>query len=132
MNVIGMSFVRHTRNYDSMCRFYGDTLAMKAVETWDEPANRGTLFSPGEKVGSAVIEVIELGEETVPGVKPVNVALSIEVDDVDKWHNQLLSTGVTIARGLEDAPWGHRSFGVDDPDGFRLWFYQDIRASRID
>jgi hypothetical protein len=33
---------------------------------------------------------------------------------------------VTIARGLEDAPWGHRSFGIDDPDGFRIWYYQDL------
>jgi uncharacterized glyoxalase superfamily protein PhnB len=129
MNVIGMSIVRHTRNYEAMLRFYGNDLGMKVVEAWDEPGNRGTLFSPGEKVGSAVIEVIELGEEAVPGVKPVNVALSIEVDDIDKWHGQLLRTGVTIARGLEDAPWEHRSFGVDDPDGFRIWFYQDIRGS---
>jgi len=129
MNLIAMSIVRHTRNYETMCRFYGDTLAMKIVEAWDEPGNRGTLFSPGEKVGSAVIEVIELGEEAVPGVEPVNVALSIEVGDVDDWHDQLLSMGVTITRGLEDAPWGHRSFGIDDPDGFRLWFYQDIRGN---
>ena len=27
---------------------------------------------------------------------------------------------------LEDAPWGHRSFGIDDPDGFRIWFYHDM------
>ena len=129
MNVIAMSIVRHTRNYEAMFRFYGDSLAMKVVEAWDEPGNRGTLFSPGEKVGSAVIEVIELGEEAVPGVKPVNVVLSIEVDDVDGWHEQLLGAGVTVARELEDAPWGHRSFGIDDPDGFRLWFYQDIRGN---
>jgi len=129
MNVIAMSIVRHTRNYEAMLRFYGDTLNMKAVEAWNEPGNRGTLFSPGEKVGSAVIEVIELGEEAVPGVKPVNVVLSIEVDDVDKWHEQLLGAGVAVARELEDAPWGHRSFGIDDPDGFRIWFYQDVRGS---
>ncbi len=129
MNVIAMSIVRHTRNYEAMLHFYGDSLTMQAVEAWDEPGNRGTLFSPGEKVGSAVIEVIELGEEAIPGVKPVNVVLSIEVDDVDKWHEQLLGAGVAVARELEDAPWGHRSFGIDDPDGFRIWFYQDTRGN---
>lgn len=129
MNLIGMSVVRHTRNYEAMCRFYGDSLGMNVVEAWNEPDNRGTLFSPGEKVGSAVIEILELGEEAVPGVKPVNVALSLEIDNVDSWHEQLLGIGIPIARGLEDAPWGHRSFGVDDPDGFRIWFYQDVGNS---
>jgi uncharacterized glyoxalase superfamily protein PhnB len=73
-----------------------------------------------------VIEVIELGEEAVPGVKPVNVVLSIEVDEVDEWHDQLIKRGLTIARGLEDASWGHRGFGIDDPDGFRVSYYQDM------
>jgi hypothetical protein len=40
----------------------------------------------------------------VPGAKSVNVALSIEVDAVDDWLNELLKRGVIIARGLEDAP----------------------------
>jgi uncharacterized glyoxalase superfamily protein PhnB len=53
------------------------------------------------------------------------VVLSLEVEDVDRWHGQLIGAGVSIARGLEDAPWGHRSFGVDDPGGFRIWIYQD-------
>jgi uncharacterized glyoxalase superfamily protein PhnB len=37
-----------------------------------------------------------------------------------------MARGVRIARGLEDAPWGHRSFRVDDPAGFRIWYYQDM------
>ena len=40
--------------------------------------------------------------------------------------DQLSERGVIVACGLEDAPWGHRSFGIDDPDGFRIWFYQDM------
>ena len=126
MKAILMSVVRHTRNYEAMLGFYRDRLGMKPVEQWDEPGNRGTLLTPGGKVSNAVIEIIELGQEAVPGVKPVNVVLSIEVEDVDGWHDQLLAAGVEIARGLEDAPWEHRSFGIDDPDGFRVWFYEDI------
>jgi uncharacterized glyoxalase superfamily protein PhnB len=128
MKVLAMSTVRHTRHYEAMLHFYQETLAMKPVQSWNEPGNRGTLLSPGERVGTAVIEVIELGEEAVPGIKPINVVLSIEIDRVDDWHDQLVKAGVTIARGLEDAPWGHRSFGIDDPDGFRIWFYEDIRG----
>ncbi len=130
MNALAMSTVRHTRNYEVMLHFYKEILGMKPVLSWDEPANRGTLLAPGGQVANAVIEVIELGEEAAPGVKPINVVISIEVAQVDDWHDRLVGLGVTVARGLEDASWGHRSFGVDDPDGFRLWFYEDIRKKQ--
>jgi uncharacterized glyoxalase superfamily protein PhnB len=125
MNPVLLNIVRHTRNYKAMLRFYQDRLGMKPVASWDEPGNRGTLLTPGGQVANAVIEIIELGREAVPGAKPVNVVLSIQVPDVDGWHDHLVAAGVVIERALEDAPWGHRSFGVDDPDGFRIWFYED-------
>jgi uncharacterized glyoxalase superfamily protein PhnB len=84
------------------------------------------LLSFGGKAADTVIEVLEMGEEAVPGVQPVNVVLSIEVEDADTWHDELVKSGIAIARGLEDAPWGHRGFGIDDPDGFHIWYYQDM------
>lgn len=124
--VYQVSIVRHTKNYDAMLEFYRDRLGMRITQAWDEPRNRGTLLSLGGNATNTVIEVLELGDEAAPGVKPVNVVLSIEVPAVDGWHDQLLTRGVRIARGLEDASWGHRSFGIDDPDGFRIWYYQDM------
>ncbi len=126
MKAIQVSIVRHTKNYEAMVRFYRDDLDMDVTLAWDEPDNRGTLLAFGGKAGNTVIEVIELGDEAVSGVQPVNVALSIEMDDVDAWHNELQKRNVSITRKLEDAPWGHRSFGIDDPDGFRIWYYQDM------
>lgn len=126
MNILQVSIVRHTKNYEAMVRFYRDNLDMDVTLSWDEHDNRGTLLAFGGKAGNTVVEVIELGNEAVPGVQPVNVALSIEVDDVDAWHDELIKRKIAIARKLEDAPWGHRSFGIDDPDGFRIWYYQDM------
>jgi len=96
---------------------------MNVTLSWDEPDNRGTLLAFGSKTDNTVVEVIELGNEAVRGVQPVNLALSIEVDNVDAWHNKLLRQNITIARKLEDAPWGHRSFGINNPDGFHIWYY---------
>jgi uncharacterized glyoxalase superfamily protein PhnB len=124
--IFQVSIVRHTKNYEAMLEFYRDQLGMAITLSWDEPGNRGTLLSFGGRSANTVIEVLELGDEALPGVKPINVVLSIEVAAVDEWHDQLIDRGVRIARGLEVAPWGHRSFGVDDPDGFRIWYYQDI------
>ena len=47
MNALAMSTVRHTHNYETMLHFYREILGMKTVEAWDEPANRGSLLSPG-------------------------------------------------------------------------------------
>jgi uncharacterized glyoxalase superfamily protein PhnB len=113
-----------------MVGFYRNKLGMDVTLSWDEPDNRGTLLAVGGKAGNTVVEVIELGDEAVPGVQPVNVALSIEVNDVDAWHNELVKRGTIITRKLEDAPWGHRSFGIDDPDGFRIWYYHDINSKQ--
>ena len=128
MNALQVSIVRHTKNYEAMLEFYRDDLGMKVTEAWNEPDDRGTLLAFGGKAGSTVIEVIDLEDEAVSGVKPVNVVLSIEVDDADSLHDEMKERGISIARGLEDAPWGHRSFGIDDPDGFRIWFYHDMNS----
>lgn len=130
MNIVQVSVVRHTKNYETMVTFYRDSLGMKITQQWDEPDNRGTLLAFGGKAGNTVIEVIELGNEAVPGVKPVNVVLSIEVDDADAWHDELMKREIPIVRGLEDAPWMHRSFGIDDPDGFRIWYYHDMNRKK--
>jgi uncharacterized glyoxalase superfamily protein PhnB len=130
MNVLQVSIVRHTKNYEAMVGFYRNKLGMDVTLSWDEPDNRGTLLAVGGKASNTVVEVIELGDEAVPGVQPVNVALSIEVDDVDAWHNELVKRGIIITRKLEDAPWGHRSFGITDPDGFRIWYYQDLNPKQ--
>jgi len=124
--IFQVSIVRHTKNYEAMLAFYHDQLGMMITLSWEEPDNRGTLLSFGGRASNTVIEVLELGDEALPGVKPMNVVLSIEVAAVDEWHDQLIDRGVRIARRLEVAPWGHRSFGVDDPDGFRIWYYQDM------
>lgn len=130
MNILHVSVVRHTKNYTTMVTFYRDSLGMKITQQWDEPDNRGTLLAFGGKAENTVIEIIELGNEAVPGVKPVNIVLSIEVDDADSWHDELVKRGIPIVRGLEDAPWMHRSFGIDDPDGFRIWYYHDMNKKK--
>lgn len=131
METIRVSLIRHTKNYEAMLAFYRDDLGMKIIEQWDEPGDRGTLFAFGGQAGSTVIEVIDLWNEAVLGVRPVNIVMSIEVDDADAWRDELIRRGIAIARELEDTPWGHRSFGIDDPDGFRIWYYHNINKKTV-
>jgi uncharacterized glyoxalase superfamily protein PhnB len=127
MQVMRFHLARHTRRFDVMLRFYRDQLGFTVIESWNETHSRGALMSPFPEAGHTSIEVIQMGEIAMPNPDPpVNTAVTMEVDDVQVWHDRLAAAGVTIARGIEDAEWGHRSFGVDDPDGMRLWFYQDM------
>lgn len=49
--------------------------------------------------------------------------LQIEVDDVDKYHNELLKKGIKSNDHPKDFPWGYREFNITDPDGYILNFY---------
>ncbi len=126
MEIATFNVLRHTVNLDAMARFYADGLGMSVVEEWDRPDSRGRVFAPQGTAGSTTIEVLQLGDVCVPGVAPVNVVLTLYVDDARVAHDLLRSRGVPIARELEDTPWGHRSFGIDDPDGLRIWIVQVV------
>jgi catechol 2,3-dioxygenase-like lactoylglutathione lyase family enzyme len=125
MEIGTFNVIRHTVNFDAMSRFYGRGLGMSPLEEWDRPDSRGVVFAaPGAPV--ATIEVLQLGDLCVPGVAPVNIELVLYVDDARAVEDELRGRGVTIARELKDESWGHRSFGVDDPDGLRIWIIEVI------
>lgn len=46
--------------------------------------------------------------------------LTIEVDDVDKWYNELKAKKIDIQIELLDEPWGDRHFAVRDPNGIGI------------
>ena len=56
------------------------------------------------------------------------------VDDDASWaarralYEEFLSRGVTIARDICDQPYGCRDFDVEDCNGYRLCFGQDIEG----
>lgn len=55
--------------------------------------------------------------------------LSFEVEDVDKEYQRLVEAGVQIFQGLQDKPWGERSFVIDDPNGVHLYIYKSIPST---
>ena len=49
-----------------------------------------------------------LGLIALLGVRFTNIVLTVYVDDAQVAHDELLTTGAPIARGLEDTAWDHR------------------------
>jgi catechol 2,3-dioxygenase-like lactoylglutathione lyase family enzyme len=129
MEIGTFTVLRHTVNFDAMRRFYGDALGMTIVEQWERPGTRGVVFAPQGAPTNATIEVLEFADVCVPGVAPVNIVLTWFVEDARAALDQLRDAGVAIARGLEDQSWGFRSFGIDDPDGLRIWVVERLEAA---
>jgi catechol 2,3-dioxygenase-like lactoylglutathione lyase family enzyme len=124
MQIKNLNVIRHTCHFEAMRHFYHAQLGFEIVEEWHQPDNRGAVFQIADQ---ATLEILDLDNLAKPGTRPENLDVSLRIDDAHAWHDRLAAAGIPIARGVEDTPWGHRSFGVDDPDGLRLWFVQELR-----
>jgi catechol 2,3-dioxygenase-like lactoylglutathione lyase family enzyme len=54
--------------------------------------------------------------------------LEFRVADVDDVHRRLSRLGVPFEFPPEDKPWGLRSCGVRDPEGYAVWFSTPVEA----
>ncbi len=78
--------------------------------------------------------MIMLGRPPVPmdgtGEKggPRPVWIYVQVPDVDKYHAEVQKNGVPVIDALTTQWWGDRNFSVDDPYGYRIWFYQTVKS----
>lgn len=97
--------------------FYRDALGLAMVHSWDKgPADRGAVFA----LGAGRIEIVVHPPASPP---PAGVGVYVEVPDVDAVHAAVRARGVAVTRPLARTSWGHRTFGVRDPDGLEiLWF----------
>jgi uncharacterized glyoxalase superfamily protein PhnB len=101
--------------------FLGETLGLDLDHAWDDEGGRGALYV----CGGGFIEVFEAkpGEAVT---RPVGMALSVEMADVDTWHDTLREQGVPVVGPLGDKPWGHRSFQIETPDGVPITFFEKL------
>ena len=107
--------VRHTDRFDEGCHFYGTLLGWPITRSWDE-GGRGCIFGHG----TTGIELIEATETSVVS----GVFLSVECAAVQPIHDTFAAADVAITQPLADQPWGHRSFGVRDPTGMTIVFFE--------
>ncbi|MFQ6325892.1 VOC family protein [Nocardia sp. CWNU-33] len=52
-----------------------------------------------------------------PEAEQLQPDMSVEVDDVDAVHDDMVAAGADIVYALRDEPWGVRRFFVRDPSG---------------
>jgi predicted enzyme related to lactoylglutathione lyase len=88
--------------------FYRDTLGLAVYREFEG----GVVFF----LGGGFLEVSGRAEEAAGR----NVALWLQVRDVDAAHEELAAAGVPILREPTTEPWGLREMWIADPDGVRI------------
>ena len=109
--------------------FYRDKLGFEYERFWGEPP----CFCMVRRSGI----VIMLKQLEVIGVMRPNRTIDPErgawdayiwIDNADALYAEFKSKGVIIARDICDQPYGCRDFDVDDCNGYRLCFGQNLEA----
>ena len=109
--------------------YYRDKLGFRYERFWGEPP----CFCMVQRNGV----VIMLSQFEKKGVMRPNHAVDPErgawdayiwIDNTDALHAEFKSKGVNIARGICDQPYGCRDFEVDDCNGYRLCFGQNLQG----
>jgi catechol 2,3-dioxygenase-like lactoylglutathione lyase family enzyme len=66
----------------------------------------------------------ELRKEAELANKGAGLFLYIKVDDIEDFHNGVVSAGMSPDGDPEVRPSGNREFVLRDPDGYKLAFFQ--------
>lgn len=73
--------------------------------------------------------------EGMPGTNATTekrpVELYLEVGDVDAYFQQLGKQKVKATTALTEQWWGDRTFTIQDPFGYTIWFYQNVAEPKL-
>ena len=112
MEVLSSRMLLRPTDLERSQAFYRDTLGLAVYREYGEGDHRGVVFF----VGGGFLEVS--GRADAPAMP--NVALWLQVRDVDAAHDELAGRGVDILRPPVTEPWGLREMWISDPDGLRM------------
>jgi catechol 2,3-dioxygenase-like lactoylglutathione lyase family enzyme len=97
-------------NFDEVKTVYKDVLGLPVAQESDN-------FIMFETKGSR-LAFHRLGK--APPLARPSVELHLEVDDVDEVYSSLKSKGVNFEASPANHPWGTRSAGFRDPEGYTV------------
>jgi len=127
MEIRQSRLVIRTARFDRALKFYGDSLALPRLQSWDREDARGALFL----AGSAVLEVVgppagedpRRGDERFEPQGPrSNTGLVFLVPSAQQTYDEIFFRDKDIPGGLRQDGDGVLMFETHDPDGLRVAF----------
>ena len=112
MEVLSSRVLLRPVDLERSLAFYGETLGLAVYREFGAGEGRGVVFF----TGGGFLEV----SGRAPGPAGANVALWLQVRDLDVVHADLVGRGVTVLRPPMVEPWGLREAWIADPDGVRI------------
>ena len=126
MEIRQVRVVVRARDFDRTCRFYGETLALPRLQSWDRENGRGALFA----AGTGAIEVLgrahglEGGRDESFDYQGPQQKLTVvlTVASAEKAYADLIFRDKNVPGGLRPDPDGALVFETHDPDGVKIVF----------
>jgi phosphoribosylformimino-5-aminoimidazole carboxamide ribotide isomerase len=116
--VEGLRALLRVSDFARSIEFYERVLGFRRLTSWDRNSGSGLVL---EAAGGETLQL--LGPPAgITWPRPSGIELGFFVEDVQSWHEHLVASGVSITREMRREAWGDTVFGVDDPDGVRIWF----------
>jgi phosphoribosylformimino-5-aminoimidazole carboxamide ribotide isomerase len=115
--------ILNVAEFDRSVDFYERILGFSRLKAWEAEDGAG----PGiilRTIDGGSLELFGPPPGATSAEAPKGAMLAFYVGDLQAWHDHFESAGIPIAQGVTDNPWGDRSFGIDDPNGVRIWFAQ--------
>lgn len=122
MDVLDAKTVVRANDFKKSLDFYKNTLNLEVVDSWNYVNDIGAVF----KVGNAKFEIVVQGKGEPYNLRipEGKVMLTIWVGDIEKIHSELANKGLGFEPSLMNFPWGDKGFGIIDPDGIQIMFFQ--------
>jgi catechol 2,3-dioxygenase-like lactoylglutathione lyase family enzyme len=106
----------YVKNLNKTIAFY-ETLGF---ENKKQDATHATLYSNWFWIDFLVIGK----DERAKPEKGAGTLLYLSVDNVDEFHEYLVSKKLKPVTKPQDQPWGNREFIIRDPDGYNLIIFK--------
>lgn len=113
MDVLTSRTLLHPSDLSASKRFYGQTLGLALAREFGDPENLSAVYFLG---GGGLLELSGSGRGDIG----TDVALWLQVRDVQTEHDRLREAGVDIVRAPRQEPWGLVEMWIADPDGMRI------------
>lgn len=128
MEIRNFRVVVRARDFDTTCRFYGETLSLPRLKSWDRENGRGALY----QAGAGAVEVLGMPHGSEGGRfedfdyqgPHQKMEIVLTVPSAEKAYEELVFRNRNIPGGLRPDPDGTLVFETHDPDGVRIIFRQ--------